>query len=52
MNMCSNYEAYGFYKLEEVEYFYIVTKKHYLAKVFSEELATKLENNKYQYPKS
>jgi hypothetical protein len=42
-----HYEAYEFHKLEEVEYFYLVTKKYYFGKAFSRELGTKLENNKF-----
>ena len=46
-SLCQSYEAYEFHKVQEIEYFYQITKKHYLAKIFAHELATKLENNKF-----
>ncbi|CDW75624.1 UNKNOWN [Stylonychia lemnae] len=42
-----SYETSEFHKIQELEYYYVLTKKHYLAKAFSNELATKLENNKF-----
>jgi len=47
MELCAKYEAYQFHKLQEVEHFYLLKKKHYLAKTFSKEFAVKLENNMF-----
>lgn len=41
------YELLDFWKLTEVEVFYINTKKNYMIKSFTKELVTKLEGNKY-----
>ena len=47
MNLCTQYEMCQFHKIQELEYFYLITKKYYLGKAFTHELATKLENNKF-----
>lgn len=47
LDLCSRYESFKFDKLEEVELFYLMTRKHYLCKSFAAELAVKLENNKF-----
>jgi hypothetical protein len=44
---CALYESFQFQNIQELEYFYLHTKKHYLAKAFAHEFATKLENNKF-----
>ena len=46
IDYCTRYEDYSFHKLQEVEHYYILMKKHYLGKTFARELAVKLENNK------
>jgi hypothetical protein len=45
--LCSRYETFQFDKLEEVELFYLMMKKHYLCKSFAAELSVKLESNKF-----
>ncbi len=47
INFCNRYEEYQFHKLQEVEYYYLSQKKHYLGKTFAAEFAQKLENNKF-----
>lgn len=41
------YELLEFWKMSEVELFYINTKKNYMVKSFTKELVIKLEGNKY-----
>lgn len=50
MSFTEQYENYHFQELEEVEYEYLKLRKFYLGKVFSYELAYKLENNKLARP--
>jgi hypothetical protein len=45
MSHCEHYESFEFHKIQELENFYVVVKKHYLAKAFSKEFSIKLENN-------
>ena len=45
--MCSQYEYTQFHKIQELEQFYLATKKYYMEKAFADELIVKLENSKY-----
>ena len=47
IEQCSLYESFQFQKLEEVELFYLMMRKHYLSKAFAHELSVKVENNKF-----
>ena len=47
MVFCDEYEKSEFHKLMETDYFYLKRKKYYLGVAFSNELALKLENNKF-----
>lgn len=47
ISLTKQYELLDFWKLTEVEVFYINTKKNYMIKSFTKELVIKLESNKY-----
>ncbi len=52
MDICAKYEEHEFQKLQEVDYFYLKRKKHYLALAFASEFSVKIENNKYANSRS
>lgn len=45
--LTKQYELLDFWKLTEVEVFYLNTKKNYMIKSFTKELVIKLDGNKY-----
>jgi hypothetical protein len=47
MDFCNDYEKSEFHKFMETDYFYLKRKKYYVGVAFANELALKLENNKF-----
>ena len=47
ISLTSQYEQLDFWKLSEVELFYLKAKKNYMIKSFTKELVIKIEGNKY-----